>query len=245
MDPVLISIVILIIFIATFTKSTIGFGDAVIAMPLLALVISMRVATPLVAFMATTTTIIILLKNWHIVDIKATWRLVLASCVGIPIGLFFLKSAPEGIMKVILGLLIMSFGLYKLMQLQPPKLKDDKFALTYLFGLIAGITGGAYNTNGPPIVVYASLRRWAPEKFRATLQGYFLPTGFFIFMGHGLAGLWTTTVLSLYVFSLPTILLGIFLGGKLHKSIPQGKFDLYINLALILMGGLLIIKVIL
>ena len=219
MDPILILIVILIIFIATFAKSTIGFGDAVIAMPLLALVISMRVATPLVAFMAMTTTIIILLKNWHIVDVKATWRLVLASCVGIPIGLFFLKSAPEVLMKTILGLLIMFFGIYKFMQLQPPKLKDDKFGLTYFFGFIAGLTGGAYNTNGPPIVIYASLRRWAPEKFRATLQGYFLPTGFFIFMGHGLAGLWTTYVLSLYAFSLPAILLGIFIGGDFLLSV--------------------------
>jgi len=36
--------------------------------------------------------------------------------------------------------------------------------------------GGAYGMNGPPLVAYGSLRRWTPpERFRATLQGYFLP----------------------------------------------------------------------
>jgi hypothetical protein len=29
--------------------------------------------------------------------------------------------------------------------------------------------------NGPPLVIYGALRRWTPERFRATLQGYFLP----------------------------------------------------------------------
>ena len=29
--------------------------------------------------------------------------------------------------------------------------------------------------NGPPLVIYGALRRWSPQHFRATLQGYFLP----------------------------------------------------------------------
>jgi hypothetical protein len=43
--------------------------------------------------------------------------------------------------------------------------------------------------SGPlPLVVYGSLRGWPPERFRATLQGYFLPASLL-----GLAGpaLWT------------------------------------------------------
>ena len=42
-------------------------------------------------------------------------------------------------------------------------------------GFCSGILGGAYGMNGPPLAVYGSLRRWSPQHFRATLQGYFLP----------------------------------------------------------------------
>ena len=47
------------------------------------------------------------------------------------------------------------------------------------FGFFAGILGGAYNTNGPPVVIYGSLRKWSPATFRATLQGYFFMAAFF------------------------------------------------------------------
>jgi hypothetical protein len=39
--------------------------------------------------------------------------------------------------------------------------------------LSAGVLGGAYGMNGPPLVIYGSLRGSSPQHFRATLQGYF------------------------------------------------------------------------
>ncbi len=39
--------------------------------------------------------------------------------------------------------------------------------------------------NGPPLVVYGGMRRWSPQHFRATLQGYFLPASVI-----GMAGYW-------------------------------------------------------
>ncbi len=42
--------VLLIVFIASLVRATFGFGDALIGMPLPALVISIREATPLMAF---------------------------------------------------------------------------------------------------------------------------------------------------------------------------------------------------
>ena len=40
-----------ILFISTFIRSTLGFGDALLAMPLLTLIIGVQTATPLVALM--------------------------------------------------------------------------------------------------------------------------------------------------------------------------------------------------
>jgi len=233
-------LVLAILFLSTFIRSALGFGDALIAMPLLALVIGIQVATPLVAMGASTIAFTILLKSWRKVEIKAAWRLVIATWIGIPLGIFFLKAAPEILVKSLLGILLMGFGAYNLFIPDLPKLLNEKWAL--VTGLIAGILGGAYNTNGPPVVIYGMLRRWDPEKFRATLQGYFLPTGFAILITHGLAGMWTTQVVRLYGYSIPFIIGAVLLGEKVNLLIPQGKFDKIIYGFLVVIGVFLIIQ---
>lgn len=233
-------LVLVILFFSTFIRSALGFGDALIAMPLLALVIGIQTATPLVAMGASTIAFTILLKSWRKVEIKAAWRLVLATWIGIPLGIFFLKSAPEILVKSLLGILLIGFGAYNLFIPDLPKLLNEKWA--FVTGLIAGILGGAYNTNGPPVVIYGILRRWDPEKFRATLQGYFLPTGLAILITHGLAGMWTTQVVRLYGYSIPIIIGAVLLGEKVNLLIPQGKFDKIIYGFLVVIGVFLIIR---
>ena len=228
-----------IIFFSTFTRSALGFGDALIAMPLLAVIAGMQIATPLVALVASTIAIIILLKAWRRVEIKAAWRLIVSSWAGIPVGLFFLKAAPEAIVKAVLGIVLVAFALYNLIVPQLPKLRSEK--LSYLTGFVAGVLGGAYNTNGPPVVIYGTLQKWPPPSFRATLQGYFLPTGLAILISHGLAGLWTKEVLRLYVFCLPVIAAAVFLGGRVNQKVTEGQFNRIIYAFLLVMGVFLFV----
>ena len=232
-----------ILFVSTFIHSTLGFGQALIAMPLLAMVVEFKTATPLVAFVLMTIAAVILLKNWRVVDLSAVWRLVLSSCLGIPVGLFLLKGVPEGLMKAFLGILVVLFSLYNLANRHLKMIDLSRVGsgsgIAYLFGFIAGVLGAAYNTSGVVITIYATLRNWPPDRFRSTLQSYFVFTGFLILASHGLAGLWTPDVLRLYVTSIPLFLVGIFLGGKLNRFIPQGQFDGYVNVGLLIMGALL------
>ena len=240
-DPYLL--IFAILFVSTLIHSTLGFGQAVTAMPLLAMIIELKTATPLVAFVLMTVAAVILLRNWRVVDLGAVWRLVLSSCVGIPVGLFVLKGVPEGLMKVLLGILVILFSLYNLtnrhLRIIDLRRASGGSGIAYLFGFVAGVLGAAYNTSGVVITIYATLRDWSPDRFRSTLQSYFVFTGLLILASHGLAGLWTFDVLRLYGISLPLVLLGIFLGGKLNRFIPQGEFDGYVNVGLLIMGGLL------
>lgn len=227
-------LVLAVIFISTFIRSAFGFGDALVAMPLLAVLLGMKTATPLVALVATSIAFTILLRNWRDVRLESAWRLICFTVLGIPIGLIFLKGAHENLMKAILAGIITAFALFNLLRPTFLYLKNDRWAP--LFGFIGGILGGAYNTNGPPVVIFGSLRKWPPASFRATMQGYLFPTGFFILVGHGLSGLWTHTVFMHYAAAIPVLLFGVWIGGKVHRSIPRGKFDLCIHVLLICIG---------
>lgn len=229
----------IILFLSTLVRATIGFGDALIAMPLLAMVMGVQTATPLVALVSSTSTLIVLLGHWRRVDLSAAWRLIVSSLVGIPLGLLFLKQVPESAVEVVLGALLVVFGLYNLVAPELPTLRDDKLA--YAYGLVAGVLGGAYNTNGPPIVIYGAMRNWPPDEFLATLQCYFLPTGLMILVGHALAGLWTPPVLRLYACMLPVTVLAAFLGSRLNRYIPGDRFSRIIYGFLVVSGMLLVI----
>jgi uncharacterized membrane protein YfcA len=230
-------LVLSIIFIGALTRSTLGFGDALIAMPLLAFLVDIRIASPLVAFLGIVIATSMLLLNWQKVDLNAAWRLILSSLLGIPVGLYFLSTVSEVIVKAILGVILILFGTYNLLRPVLPVIHSN--LLAYLMGFLGGVLGGAYNTNGPPVIIYGKLAGWSPDRFRATLQSYFMPTATFIFIGHGLAGSWTREILSLFVFAFPLILLAIVLGTLLSKRITPGTFDRLIYATLMGMGILM------
>jgi hypothetical protein len=227
----------LILFVATLISSTFGFGSALFAMPLLTLFLGVTTATPLFGFVGPTIAGIILLRSWRQVDLASAWQLILATLAGIPFGVLLVKTVPAVWVTQALGLCLVAFGSYRLGQWRLLKLDSSRWALP--FGFVAGILGGAYNTNGPPIVVYGEMRRWPPQQFRATLQSYFFPTGCGILVSHGVAGLWNGHILHLYGVALPGILGAIAIGGYINHHLPVHRFQRLLSALIILLGVML------
>ena len=229
-----ILIVISILFVATFLRSALGFGDALLAMPFLILIVGLQTATPLVALVGSTISLTLLVNEWRTLDLRGIWQLILTTFLGIPFGLLLLRFAPEALAKACLGTLLILYALYQLLGLSLPQIRHP--AWTVIFGFIAGIFGGAYNTSGAVIVVYGTLRKWEPDYFRINLQGYFLLTNWLIVAGHGFAGLWTPTVFQLFLYSIPGVVIGAWVGGAISKRIPKATFSQLIYALLLLIG---------
>jgi uncharacterized membrane protein YfcA len=114
--------------------------------------------------------------------------------------------------------------------------------LAWLFGFGAGVLGGAYGMNGPPLVAYGALRRWSPERFRATLQGYFLPASLVGLAGYWMVGLWVPAVTRYYLISLPVVLAATALGRALNRHMDGRRFLVYVHVGLMVIGGMLLIQ---
>lgn len=232
---------LLILFLSSLTRSTLGFGDALIAMPLLVMVLGVHITAPLVALVGTAVGLVILVRNWHSVDMRAAWPLILASACGIPLGLVFLQGVSEVRVKALLGVLLVVFALYNLGMPHLTLSRTPK-GLAYVFGFFAGILGGAYNTVGPLLVMYGNLQRWPPDRFRATLQGCFFPAYCFIVIGHGLTGALTSQVLLLFGLSIPVLFLATLWGEHINAALHRDRFTRYINGILLLLGLLLCLQ---
>jgi uncharacterized membrane protein YfcA len=230
------------VFIATLIRSAFGFGEALVAVPLLALYIPLNVAAPLAVLVSITVAGIVVLQDWKRIHMGSAGWLVFSTLFGIPLGLLLLTSSHQRTVKAVLGVIIIVFSIYSLIGRKTPELRGDNRAWLLACGFVAGVLGGAYGMNGPPLVVYGAARRWSPPHFRATLQGYFLPASIIGMGGYWLAGLWTPAVTHYFLVSLPVTLVAVFLGRVINHRIRGEAFLNYVYLGLVVIGALLLFQ---
>jgi len=228
---------------ATLIRGVLGFGNALVAMPLLALFLPTEVVTPLVAMTAMVMVAIMLAQSWRGICLRSAMHLIAGSVPGIPLGLLFLKQLPTPVIQLVLAVVVFVFSLYKLYRPKLFHLDSDRWA--WVAGFAAGILGGAYNTNGPPVVIYGAMRGWGPERFRATLQGFFFPVGIMILLGHYLAGLWTPEVFHYALPSIPVVVVCTLAGRSLARRIPAARFEKLVHFMLMATAISLALKAIL
>jgi hypothetical protein len=245
--PVLDSIsvyVMAVIFIATLIRSTLGFGEALVAVPLLALRIPVAVAAPLAVLVSIIVAGLIVAQDWRHVQIKSATGLIASAIPGIPLGLLLLACVEDHIVKLILGVIIVAFSLYSLAAPKNFQLKKDHLGWLLGAGFCSGILGGAYGMNGPPLAIYGALRGWSPQHFRATLQGYFLPASLAGMIGYIALGMWTTEVSRFFLLSLPGVLIAIVAGRFIHHRLQGGGFYSWVHAGLLLIGVTLLVEAI-
>src|SRR5215469_6661522 len=202
--------VLLVIFAATLIRSALGFGEALVAVPLLAIRLPISVAAPLAVLVSITVAAVIIAQDWRSVHVRSAGWLVVSTLFGIPLGLLLLTEGNQQLVKGALAIIIIAFSAYAFIGRRPPELHSDNRVWLLVSGFVAGVMGGAYGMNGPPLAIYGAMRRWTAQHFRATLQGYFLPASLIGMIGYWLAGLWTSEVTRYYLLSLVVVLPAIF-----------------------------------
>lgn len=234
----------LIIFLATLVRSIFGFGESLVAVPLLALYLPIEIAVPVSVLVSIAVAGIVVVQDWKKIHFRSAGWLVLFSALGIPLGLWLLTTANEQLVKSALAVIIICFSIYLIVtQTTRKTIKLEKGNKTGLFlcGLLAGVFGGAYGLNGPPLVVYGAMRRWSAQHFRATLQGYFLPASLMGMIGYWVKGLWVSQVTILFLWSLPAVFLATFLGRVVNSRMNGTAFFIYVYIGLIGIGVILLL----
>jgi len=234
--------VLAVIFLATLIRSAFGFGEALIAVPLLAVYLPLKIAAPLAVLVSITVAAIVVVQDWKKIHLRSASWLVVSTVFGIPVGVWLLTSIYQRSVKAALASVIIAFSVYSLAGRRPPELRHDSRPWLIACGFLAGILGGAYGMNGPPLAIYGAMRRWSAPHFRATLQGYFLPASIIGMSGYWLAGLWVPAVTHYYLLSLPVAVPAVFLGRMVNHRLPGEAFLKYIYLGLAVIGTLLLIQ---
>lgn len=227
-------LIALVVFAAALVQGVLGFGGALIAMPLLVMLIGVKTAAPAFAFITVLAT---LLNAFHWrahVTPRDLIQLGLPALVGIPLGVWLLSRVDEALVTRALGASLVLYAAYVLLGLAVPPPRRRLWA--YLAGFTSGVLTGAYNTGGPPVIVYATARRWPADQLRGNLQTYFLFSSVLALASHGLAGHLTATVWRTALLFAPAMLVGHFLGVWLCRYVDAERFQRLALLFLLAIG---------
>jgi len=234
--------IIIISFLASLVRSTLGFGESLIAVPLFLFFLPVDIAVPLSVMLSVVIALVIVVQDHKNIHFSSAKWLILYAALGVPIGIIILMYGNEVWVKTGLGILIILYSLYSLYSNSNKVLKEDSKFWLFICGFLSGIFGGAYGLNGPPLVVYGNLRQWSAKHFRATLQAYFLPVSLLSVVGYYTKGLITTEVNTYFFYSLISTIPAIFLGRYLNHQLKDGTFFKYVYWGLIGISLILIIS---
>lgn len=238
-------LVILIALFGALMRTVFGFGEALVTMPLLALIsFDLETSTALIGALGLLVAIPVAIKYRQHIDLQTLKRLVFGSILGIPVGILIIKLGSPTIIMKVLGILIIIYGIYNLYALKHPR--NSSLQLNnhydYLAGFVSGILGASFNSHGVPIVVYGTAKKWDSDKLRGILQGHFVCVGSLVVLSQLGSGMWNIEVLKLLAVIIPLLVIVVPFGNWIGSKIDSQHFTKYVFGILIIFGFILLLK---
>src|SRR3954468_8777931 len=105
------AVIMAILFFGSLVRSAFGFGEALVSVPLLALVMPVEQAAPAAVLVSVTIALIVLLQDWRKVHFQSAQRLIVSPFFGLPVGLWLLRTLPDRSVKATLAIVIIAFSI--------------------------------------------------------------------------------------------------------------------------------------
>jgi hypothetical protein len=235
MDPVLILAAVLILFLSGFVQGLVGFGSALVAVPLLSLFMNPKVVVPLTLVHGLLMNMYLSVKNRKNIQRRRVLPLFLAGFLGIPFGAAVLIVLPSNGLKILIGIVITLFSLLLLTGFSY-RLKSEGRGLIPV-GFASGILNGSVSMSGPPVILFLSNQRVGKVHFRANLVTYFFLLNIITFVVFHVTGVLNGEILILSIILVPPLPAGILLGEYLSHKVSEDWFR-RIALTLVLIAGI-------
>lgn len=222
------------VFTAAFTQVIVGFGFALLCMPIMTLAIPVEkavVVSTMLGMLSTTW------QAWHLradADRGLVRRLTLSAFVGMPLGLVVLNVVSDRALRLSLGIAVLiATGLL----VRRLNLAHVGPALDVGAGFVSGVLNTSLSTNGPPLVFDLQARHLGPDQFRATITGVFALSnivGLSLFLADGKV---TREGLHAVLVAVPAWAIGQGLGWPVRQHVHGERFRITVLVLLFIAGA--------
>jgi uncharacterized membrane protein YfcA len=212
--------VCLIIFVAAAVQAITGFGYALLAVPLLTVVVDPPTAVVGAGLAGLLLSVVVIAREQMHVRWRPALTLIGTGVVGLPIGLMLLAFLSDRALRLLIAFVVLACTVQVWRSVRLP----EHPAVVAGAGFVSGVLSTSTGTNGPPLVAAFQAMGYEPRHFRATLAAVFAGSGVLSIASFTVAGQVTRPVLLLALVGTPAAALGWFAGNTLFVRIDGSRF---------------------
>ncbi len=180
-------------------------------------------------------------KLRHALDWRKLWPFIAGAAIGVPLGVSILGWANPAYVRAGIGVFLILYSLYALLRPSLPPVKGGA-AADAAVGFANGVLGGITGLAGILVVIWSGLRGWPKDQQRAVFQpvavAIFVMSAFWL----GFKGAVSADTLRLFLFGLPALLAGTWLGMKLYGRLDEAAFRKVVVVLLLASGVALMFR---
>ncbi|MDB5603209.1 MAG: permease [Bradyrhizobium sp.] len=179
-------------------------------------------------------------KLRHALEWAKLWPFILGAAIGVPVGIAILRWANPVHVRASIGAFLVLYSLYALFRPKMASVTIGGATADAGVGFLSGVLGGITGLAGILVTIWCGLRGWPKDRQRAIFQ----PVAVAIFAMSaawlGIKGSVSADTIRLFLFGLPILLAGTWLGVKLYGHLDETAFRRVVLVLLLVSGAVLI-----
>lgn len=222
-------------------QGMVGFGFAILSVPLVAILYGPGAA---VAMNIVVGTALLAYKSWlqrRDIDRRAVFSFGGATLLFIPLGVLMISVLPEEPALALIGLFVILVAAGNLVSRHHVRRAAGTPVAFWGLAGISGVLAGAFSAPGPSAVPYFTARAEHPITAQANLQLYFLLLGLPVILSHTIAGNVTAAALLRAVWFIPVVFAATWTGTRVAVLLPAERLRRMVDGALLALGIWLVI----
>ena len=235
-DPYFYAVTIPAVLLLGVSKSGFGAGFGSLAVPMMALAVSVPQAAAILMPVLLLMDILGMAAFRKDFDLKLLRFLVPFGLVGIVIGTLLFRALDPHTVAGIVGVFTLLFLAQRLMFPPRPDSAPPPRWLGAVLSATAGFTSFIAHAGGPPISAYVIPLRLSPIKFTATMAFFFFVINLSKWIPYAWLGLLDMRNMATSLVLLPIAPLGVWVGVRLARRINQVLFYRMLYLGMFLTG---------
>jgi uncharacterized membrane protein YfcA len=229
-----------VVAVACFVQGLAGFGIGLVALAFLPFLMAPQQAVVLITLYAAVFIVIIFVPLRRDFTRPGMAELVAGTILATPAGVWLLAGLPAGVLKRLIGLVLLAIVALEWLGLYPERLRGRGWG--FGAGLAAGLLGGAIGTPGPPVILYAAAQDWSPRTVKANIQAFLIVNQAVIVIGYWWAGLLDREIWRLaWLYAVPAVA-GLAVGMLLFNRLDRARFRRVVFAVLFVSGLVLLIR---
>ena len=234
MEPFTIAAVLATFLFAAFLKGTAGLGFATTCLGIMASFLDLKVAIPLVIVPSLLSNGLVMIEAGDFVRVfRRFWLMFAAAMPGLLLGLWLLNGVHSDLPRGVLGTAMVLYAVWGVW--------GGTFRLEHTpgmavgTGLVTGLVNGLTGSQIMPVLPYLMSLPISKDELVQAINTSFTLSSLVMLAGMGRFGLLTTDVLVLSAVGVVPVGIGIWVGGRVRRRLPEAVFK---KVVLVLVGVL-------